>query len=118
MSNAKETINWHPDSYFEGEFLERYKHLEVVAGVEDLDADYSFSYVGVFYDPKANSYLVGTTIGCSCPMPWEDYTAEMSEYLSRNEVVSKFRRTLDSQHGRWGAGHVIDAVNAINAHRV
>ena len=118
MSNAKETIDWYLRSYSAGEFLERYKHLEVVAGVEDLDASYSFSYVGVFYDPKADAYLVGTTSGCSCPSPWEDDTSEMSEYLSKSEVTSKFRRTLDSQYGRWGAGHVIDAVNAINAHRV
>ena len=117
MSNAKETINWHPDSYFEGEFLERYKHLEVVAGVEDLDASYSFSYIGVFYDPKANAYLVGTTSGCSCPSPWEDDISEMSYYLSKSEVVSEFRRELDSRYGRWGSGHVLDAVNAINEHR-
>ena len=118
MSSVKETIDWYLHSYSAGEFLERYKHLEVVAGVEDLDASYSFSYVGVFYDPKADAYLVGTTSGCSCPSPWEDDTSEMSEYLSKSEVVSKFRRALDSQYGRWGAGHVLDAVNAINAHRV
>lgn len=117
MSNAKETIDWHPNSYYPSDFEKRYAHLEVVAGVEDLDACYSFAYVGVFYDPKANAYLVGTTSGCSCPSPWEDDTSEMSEYLSKSEVVSKFRSELDSQHGRWGTGHVLDAVKAINGHR-
>lgn len=117
MSNPADIINWSPDAYYPSDFLKRYAHLEVVAGVEDLDACYSFDYVGVFYDKNADAYMVGHTSGCSCPSPWDEVVSQMSGYLNREQALGEFRRALDAAYAKWGAGHVIDAVNAIREHK-
>lgn len=117
MINPADVINWNPDEEYGGEFEKRYAHLEVVAGVEDLDACYSFEYVGVFYDPNADSYMVGSTSGCSCPSPWDDYVSEMGGYLDRDEAIARFRHVLDESCAKWGTGHVMDAVNAVKNHK-
>ena len=48
MINPADVIDWHPNSYYPSGFEKRYAHLEDVARVEDLDARYSFEYVGEF----------------------------------------------------------------------
>ena len=117
MINPADVIDWNPNSYCPSGFEKRYAHLEVVAGVEDLDACYSFEYVGVFYDPNAGAYMVGSTSGCSCPSPWDDDVSEMSRYLNRDEAISRFRHVLDESYAKWGTGHVMDAVNAVKNHK-
>ena len=117
MINPADVINWNPDEEYGGAFAKRYAHLEVVAGVEDLDACYSFDYVGVFYDPNAGAYMVGSTSGCSCPIPWDEDISEMSGYLNRDEAIARFRYVLDESYAKWGTGHVMDAVNAVKNHK-
>ena len=116
MINPADVIDWNPNGYCPSGFEKRYAHLEVVAGVEDLDACYSFEYVGVFYDPNAGAYMVGSTSGCSCPSPWDDVVSEMSGYLNRDEAIARFRYVLDESYAKWGTGHVMDAVNAVKNH--
>ena len=117
MINPADVINWNPNRYYPSDFEKRYAHLEVVAGVDDLDACYSFEYVGVFYDPNAGAYMVGSTSGCSCPSPWDEDVSEMDGYLNRDEAIARFRHVLDESYAKWGTGHVMDAVNAVKNHK-
>ena len=117
MSYTDNVIDWNPGTDYDSQFTKRYAHLELITGVEELDASYSFDYVGIFYDPIADGYMVGTTSGCSCPSPWDDQISEMSPYMGKDAAVKEFRRTLDANgYRRWGAGHVLDAVDALRRH--
>lgn len=59
---------------------------------ETGDYDYSWSVVGIFYDPVHKALRVSEDSGCSCTSPWEYH--ELDDYgppMSESDAYREFR---------------------------
>lgn len=77
--------------------------LEVVATVDWDAGSYEFDYTVVWYHKASGKYYYADDSGCSCPSPFEAFTAEdlsdMAGSGNAIEVANALRVRLDEELG-------------------
>lgn len=92
------------EGYGYGEF----EGLKQIAELELSNSAWEFDLLGVWLDNKGRYYL-GTDAGCSCPIPWDNYSREaltgpLTAEQAREEATSLIESSRPQEADSWQLG--------------
>lgn len=75
--------------------------LEVVGGLDDPEASYSFDDLIVWRHIETGDVYYASDCGCSCPTPFEDYDSLEKLTKVTNETWKEFQEAVET-HCHYG----------------